>query len=83
MHIEVEKTLPSLSQKLFRADQVRHHEEQAAQQSFCSLYGLMQRAGKALYANALQLVPNAEHFLVLVGNGNNAGDGYILSLIHI
>ena len=81
MHIEVEKTLPSLSQKLFRADQVRHHEEQAAQQSFCSLYGLMQRAGKALYANALQLVPNAEHFLVLVGNGNNAGDGYICGLL--
>lgn len=81
MHIEVEKTLPSLSQKLFRADQVRHHEEQASQQSFCSLYGLMQRAGKALYANALQLVPNAEHFLVLVGNGNNAGDGYICGLL--
>ena len=81
MHIEVEKTLPSLSQKLFRADQVRTHEAKAAEQSFCSLYGLMQRAGKALYGHALTLAPSAEHFLILAGNGNNAGDGYICGLL--
>lgn len=80
MHIQIEKRSASLAQKLFRADQVRNHEEQAATASLCNMYGLMQRAGKAVFLNSVKLVPDAENYLVIVGKGNNAGDGYIAAL---
>jgi len=80
MHIQIEKRSASLAQKLFRADQVRNNEEQAAQESLCNLYSLMQRAGKVVFQHSLELVPDAENYLVIVGKGNNAGDGYITAL---
>lgn len=67
----------SLSYKLYRADDVRKHEEQAASNSDCKLYTLMQRAGEAVFRQCQYLLPNTEVYLVLVGQGNNAGDGYI------
>ena len=70
----------SLSHKLYRADQVREHEKQAAEASGCDLSELMQRAGKAVFRQSQLLVPNTEKFLVLVGQGNNAGDGYVAAL---
>ena len=38
----------SLSYKLFRADQVRENEAEAAAQSGCDMFTLMQRAGGAV-----------------------------------
>lgn len=70
----------SLSHKLFRADQVRENEKAAAEQSGCDMYTLMQRAGTAVYEHSLDLFPNSDVFLVLVGSGNNAGDGYVTAL---
>ena len=81
MHIQVEKRSASLAQKLFRADQVSQREEQAAELSMTTLYGLMQRAGKAVYEGCFELVPNCEHFLFVVGSGNNAGDGYVAATL--
>lgn len=70
----------SLTYKLFRADQVRENEQAAAQQSGCDLFTLMQRAGKAVFRQCQLLAPEAETYLVLVGQGNNAGDGYIAAM---
>ena len=70
----------SLSYKLFRADQVRENEQQAAEKSGCDLFTLMQRAGKAVFRQCQLLAPSAETYLVLVGQGNNAGDGYIAAM---
>ena len=67
----------SLAHKLYRADQVRDNEEQAAQQSGCDMYTLMLRAGKCVFEQCQLHLPNTEQFLVLVGHGNNGGDGYI------
>ncbi len=67
----------SLSYKLFRADEVRSHEGQAAQQSATSLLTLMERAGAAVFKQCQAMRPDCETYLVLVGQGNNAGDGYI------
>ncbi|MCU7554620.1 NAD(P)H-hydrate dehydratase [Alteromonas sp. ASW11-19] len=67
----------SLPYKLYRADQVRENEQTAAGQSGCDMFTLMQRAGKAVFSQCQDLLPNTEVFLVLVGQGNNAGDGYI------
>ncbi|MEW9798521.1 NAD(P)H-hydrate dehydratase [Alteromonas sp. CYL-A6] len=70
----------SLPYKLYRADQVREHEARAAELSGCDLTALMQRAGKAVFRHCQQLLPNTDHFLVVVGQGNNAGDGYVAAL---
>ncbi|GGW83572.1 NAD(P)H-hydrate dehydratase [Alteromonas halophila] len=70
----------SLPYKLYRADQVREHEKNAAQQSGSNLSELMQRAGKAVFRQAQLHIPNSDTFLILVGQGNNAGDGYVAAL---
>lgn len=81
MHIQIEKRSASLTQKLFRADQVAQREKEAAELSMTSLAGLMQRAGRAVYKGCFDLVPNCEHFLFVVGSGNNAGDGYVAATL--
>ncbi|QPL52092.1 NAD(P)H-hydrate dehydratase [Alteromonas sp. B31-7] len=70
----------SLSYKLFRADQVRENEGKAAAESGCDLATLMQRAGDAVYLQCQERFANSDVYLVLVGQGNNAGDGYITAL---
>ncbi|MCW8090776.1 NAD(P)H-hydrate dehydratase [Alteromonas sp. ASW11-130] len=67
----------SLPYKLYRADQVRDNERTAAENSGCDMFALMQRAGASVFRQSEQLVPDAQSILVLVGQGNNAGDGYI------
>lgn len=69
----------SLPHKLYRAEQVREHEPAAAKNSHCDMYSLMVRAGTAVLAHCQLAYPQAAHYLVLVGNGNNAGDGYIVA----
>ena len=64
-----------VKQSVYLAQQVREHEGNAAKVSGCDLYTLMERAGHAVFLNWKTL--NAQQTLVLVGSGNNAGDGYI------
>ncbi|MBT1449972.1 NAD(P)H-hydrate dehydratase [Glaciecola sp. XM2] len=71
---------PSLTQKLYRADQVRNNEKRAAEVMGIDMYALMQRAGDAVFKQAMLLLPNSDHYLVLVGIGHNAGDGYIAAV---
>ncbi|MFT5277956.1 MAG: hydroxyethylthiazole kinase-like uncharacterized protein yjeF [Glaciecola sp.] len=73
-------TKSSLTQKLYRADQVKHLELQAAAKMGLTKFELMQRAGKAVFERCVSLMPNTETYLILVGVGNNAGDGYIAAL---
>lgn len=74
------KLATSLSHKLFRAEQVREHEQAAAEQSGCDLATLMERAGASVFRQCQSLLPNTHVYLVMVGQGNNAGDGYIAAL---
>jgi NAD(P)H-hydrate epimerase len=67
----------SLAHKLYRADQVRDNEKSAAKQSGCEMYTLMLRAGKCVFEQCQLQMPNTDRYLVLVGHGNNSGDGYI------
>lgn len=64
-----------LNERIFTAKQVRDNEAKAAENSHCELFMLMQRAGKAVFDEWQKF--NAKHTLVIVGNGNNAGDAYI------
>lgn len=70
----------SLTHKLYRADQVSLHEQQAAEDMGVDLYLLMQRAGASVFSQVTQEYPKAHNILVLVGIGHNAGDGYVTAL---
>lgn len=65
---------------MYCADQVRLHEKQAAKNVGKELYDLMKAAGCSVFEHCLSLYPNTHNYLVLVGSGNNAGDGYITAL---
>ena len=45
------------------------------------MFELMQRAGKAAFDVLLKQWPKAKNIIVLAGNGNNAGDGYVLATL--
>lgn len=50
-----------------------------ADSSGLTLYELMQRAGEAAFQVTREAYPNARHWLVLCGHGNNGGDGYVVA----
>jgi NAD(P)H-hydrate epimerase len=75
-----EKVEHSLTQKLYRTDQVRMHEQAAAKTLGIDMFSLMQRAGACVYQHCVTLFPNVDNYLVVVGSGNNAGDGYVAAL---
>lgn len=54
-------------------------EREAADSSGLTLYELMQRAGEAAFQVIREAYPNARHWLVLCGHGNNGGDGYVVA----
>ncbi len=70
----------SLTQKLYRADQVRLHEQEAAKLMGIDMFSLMQRAGASVYQHCVSRFPNTDNYLILVGIGHNAGDGYVAAL---
>jgi ADP-dependent NAD(P)H-hydrate dehydratase / NAD(P)H-hydrate epimerase len=61
---------------LFSAEQMRQADEQAVQAGI-PLQQLMERAGQAVAEAARRHFPDASHFLILCGKGNNGGDGYV------
>lgn len=70
----------SVPQNLYRAEQVRQHEGEAAANAGCDLFALMQRAGQAVLDYCLEHYASAQRYCIVVGCGNNAGDGYIVAL---
>lgn len=63
---------------LFDAEQVRAHE-QALYATGASPADLMRRAGEAAFASLRQHWPQANRIAVLVGPGQNGGDGVVLA----
>ncbi len=61
---------------LLSASEVRELELQQAKKTASETYVLMQQAGKALWQCYLEKFPQSKNILVLVGPGNNGGDGY-------
>lgn len=47
------------------------------------MFTLMERAGKSVFDVAAKNFPEAKRFLVVAGNGNNGGDGYIFATLAI
>ncbi|KAA8998207.1 bifunctional ADP-dependent NAD(P)H-hydrate dehydratase/NAD(P)H-hydrate epimerase [Affinibrenneria salicis] len=68
-----------LPHSIFYARWLREQEAGAARAAGISLYTLMQRAGESAFRLALRAYPLARRWLVLVGKGNNGGDGYVVA----
>ncbi|GAB3013815.1 NAD(P)H-hydrate dehydratase [Bowmanella dokdonensis] len=73
------KMMPSIAQKVFSTEQVKATEPVAAQIAGISLYELMERAGLGVFDELQLHFPQARRLLVLVGHGNNGGDGFVLA----
>ena len=73
----MKKHLASIPHSIWHADDIRRMEQEAADSLGLTLYELMQRAGEAVFQVTSERYPNAQHWLVLSGHGNNGGDGYV------
>ncbi|WP_375055832.1 NAD(P)H-hydrate dehydratase [Zobellella sp. DQSA1] len=69
----------SLTQSLWDSEQIREGERQAAASAGIALYELMSRAGLAVFELARRQWPQARHWWVFTGGGNNGGDGYVVA----
>jgi hydroxyethylthiazole kinase-like uncharacterized protein yjeF len=76
-----EQTNAILAHKIVSSEQVRAMEPEAALIAGCSMFELMQRAGKAAFQLLIKEWPGTQNILVVAGNGNNAGDGYVLATL--
>lgn len=68
-----------LPRALYRAEQVRALDQAAVAQGQLSVEQLMERAGAAAFAILRARWPEARSVVVLAGDGNNGGDGYVLA----
>ncbi|RDX38155.1 NAD(P)H-hydrate dehydratase [Kangiella sp. HD9-110m-PIT-SAG07] len=66
-------------QPLFSTDSIKIIERAYAEQQGIELYELMQRAGGSAFERARGLWPQASHWLIATGSGNNAGDGLVVA----
>ncbi|WP_194756177.1 NAD(P)H-hydrate dehydratase [Aliidiomarina indica] len=71
----------SIPQQLYRPEQVRHMEAEAAARAGVDMWTLMQRAGAAGWTCLEQHASAEDQIAVLCGPGNNGGDGYIVAAL--
>ncbi|MGM0526233.1 MAG: NAD(P)H-hydrate dehydratase [Pseudomonadota bacterium] len=69
----------SLSQSLYRAEQVQNGEKQAAKQAGVSMRALMAAAGNAVFLQIQRELPEHARLALFCGEGNNGGDGYVIA----
>ena len=64
---------------VYTPSSVRELDRTAIEEFGIAGYALMTRAGQAAFALARSRFPDAQHWLVVCGAGNNAGDGYVIA----
>ncbi|MDN8601482.1 bifunctional ADP-dependent NAD(P)H-hydrate dehydratase/NAD(P)H-hydrate epimerase [Citrobacter sp. S2-9] len=69
----------SIPHSIWPADDIKRVEREAADAFGLTLYELMLRVGEAAFQVTRSAYPEARHWLVLCGHGNNGGDGYVLA----
>ncbi|HAS1784887.1 TPA: bifunctional ADP-dependent NAD(P)H-hydrate dehydratase/NAD(P)H-hydrate epimerase [Enterobacter cloacae] len=79
----VKKNPASIPHYIWHADDLRRAEREAADSLGITLYELMQRAGEAAFNVARMAYPDASHYLILCGHGNNGGDGYVVARLAV
>ncbi|MCU6669319.1 bifunctional ADP-dependent NAD(P)H-hydrate dehydratase/NAD(P)H-hydrate epimerase [Enterobacteriaceae bacterium H4N4] len=75
----VKKNPASIPHSIWPAEALRRAEKAAADSLGLTLYELMLRAGDAAFSVARAAYPQARHWLILCGHGNNGGDGYVVA----
>ncbi len=71
--------MSEIKNQIYLRDQVRELDRTAIEDFNIPSFTLMQRAADAAF-NELQIHwPDANHIIVLVGTGNNGGDGYLVA----
>lgn len=73
------KNSRSLPYSVWPAQAVAQLEREGADALGITLYELMLRAGQAAYEHLTACWPDARHWLILCGHGNNGGDGYVVA----
>ncbi len=73
--------MSNLPTRLYRAAQVRELDRIAIEEHRIPGYTLMRRAGQASFDVLRTRWPEARQLLVVVGTGNNGGDGYVIALL--
>lgn len=68
-----------LSRFVWSAKWLRDIEPDAAKAHDMTLAELMVHAGTAAYEVAAKVYPSSVHWLIVVGTGNNGGDGYVMA----
>jgi hydroxyethylthiazole kinase-like uncharacterized protein yjeF len=76
---DLKKNSRSLPYSVWPAQALPRLEREGADALGISLYELMLRAGQAAYEHICNHWPEAQHWLILCGHGNNGGDGYVVA----
>jgi len=71
--------MTSLPANIYSVASVREFDRAAIEDHGIPGYTLMTRAGTAAVRAIMQQFPNARHWSVLCGAGNNGGDGYVVA----
>lgn len=79
----MKKNPASIPHSIWDADDIRRAEKEAADSLGITLFELMQRAGEAAFNVARHAYPDATHWLILCGHGNNGGDGYVVARLAV
>ena len=79
----MKKNPASIPHSIWHADDLRRAEKEAADSLGITLYELMLRAGEAAFTVARSAYPQAAHWLILCGHGNNGGDGYVVARLAV
>ena len=69
----------ALPTDIYSVAAVRDIDRTAIEEKGVSGYVLMTRAGAVAVAETLAAFPDARHWQVVCGAGNNAGDGYVVA----
>ena len=79
MKVRVMPKTDRLPGALYTAQQVRELDRQSIERFAIPGAELMQRAGAAAFAALRERWPEAQRLCVLVGTGNNGGDGFVVA----
>jgi hydroxyethylthiazole kinase-like uncharacterized protein yjeF len=73
------KNINDIENQIYLGHQVRELDRIAIEEFNIPGFTLMQRAAEAAFHEIQQAWSNANHIIVLVGTGNNSGDGYVIA----